>query len=189
MHELDVVQRNAGELLDQRSGVGASDLEVEPLDHLGCNAVIPLTQVVVDQETTTPKEHVVILAPPAENAFMDNLAVLVAVGHVLGLKDVELGEAIDRRIREQLEHVRPTVTALPQEGPVADIAGVLPGHAFVEPVGVFGQAPAGGEVTLGGLSEILRQHVCFPRLCASDRLAQPSKMMVLRPLGTTRSSR
>ncbi|MNP55784.1 hypothetical protein D3C76_1504530 [compost metagenome] len=116
----------------------------------------------IHEKTTTPEKHVVVCTPTTQYAFVDNLAVLIAVRYMLGLHDVKFGKAINRGIGEQLQDIWPTIASLPKERPIADIAIVLPGHTFIQPVGVLRHTPPRSEVTFWCLSEILRQHFASP---------------------------
>src|SRR5713101_10079292 len=108
-----------------------------------------MPQLVINPEASAAEQHEFVFAEPVEDALMDHLPGVSAVDDMLGLTDVELRKAVDRDVREELQHVRPLEAAFPEEGPVADVARLLPGHTLVHPVRVLGLPPPNRKVPLG----------------------------------------
>src|SRR5438093_2492074 len=99
--------------------------------------------------------------------------------------DGELREAVDRDVRKELQDIGPFEATLPEEGPVADVARLLPGHALVDPVRVLGQPPANGEVPLGrGPHFCDRDGHCGASFCgvSAGMATSPSSPAVVRCL-------
>ena len=90
-----------------------------------------------------------LVAESRENTFMDDFSLDVGVNRVFGLSDVERREAVDGDLLQHLQRVRPGEPVLPQERPAPDIAGLLPRHALVQPVGVLLEPEPAPGIPLG----------------------------------------
>jgi hypothetical protein len=123
-------------------------VQVEPIVLLGGRVIFAAAQFIIDPESSSAEDHEFLFAEPADDAFVDHLAGIVAVDHVLGLPDVKLREAIDRKVRQKSECIGPAQTPLPQPGPVSNIACLLPRHALIDPVGILHLAEADVVVAL-----------------------------------------
>jgi hypothetical protein len=106
-----------------------------------------VTKVVVGPETAAAEEQEFLGIQTAQDAFVNDLAVLVGMDDVHRLTNVEPGETVDGNIGEQLEDIRPSEPAFPQKRPVADVTRLFPRHALIDPVGIFGQAPTHREIS------------------------------------------
>jgi hypothetical protein len=144
---------------------GPWTLKVEQVFMFGLDIVTALPQVVIDPECAATEQQQLVISDPCRNALGNDLAIPVGVDRMLRLVDGEVVEIVHRHIREQLQHIRAAEAPLPQEGPVADIAGVLPRHALVTPIGVFGLSPARGEIALRrSPEEVKLRHSCSPMI-------------------------
>ncbi len=155
MHELDVAHVASGRLLDRAESGRAGDLEHEPVVRLGHGIVAAVAQIIVRPEAAAAEEHIFVVREAAQDAFMDDLAILVGVDEVLGLADREVREAVDRNVGQQSRGIGPVETPLRQERPIADIACLLPGHAFVHPVRIFRLAEADIEISFGRTAQFI----------------------------------
>ena len=151
-HEADVAQAFAGRLLHDEQRVRSLHLQDElaraELRRLG--VVAALAELVVGPGDAGPAgEEVLLLGELHQHAFAHDLAGAVAEDDVLGLSDVELGEAVDRDRGEELQRVATFDPHLCERRPVADVERVLPGHALVDPVGVLPRLEARAELRVG----------------------------------------
>src|SRR5262245_58299886 len=105
MHELYVAQFLVRCLLDAVDRIRPGHLEIEPVVGARGRAIAAVAQLVIGPEAAAPEQHELLASEPAQNAFVDDLAVTVAMDDVFRLPDVELGKTVDGNIREQLERV------------------------------------------------------------------------------------
>jgi len=117
-----------------------------------------MPQLVINPEASAAEQHEFVFAEPVEDALMDHLPGVSAVDDMLGLTDVELRKAVDRDVREELQHVRPLEAAFPVVGarravplPVVNFhhSGGREQSAAADATGRHHAEPSGGRTATG----------------------------------------
>src|SRR5262245_2716576 len=151
-HEADVAQALAGRLFHDEQGVRPLYLEDElAWPHLRrLRIVIAPAELVVRPGHARPTgKEKILLGGPHQHAFAHDLARAIAEDDVLGLTDVEPGEAVHGDGGKELERVAALHPQLCKRRPVANEERVLPGHALVDPIGVFPGLEGRAELRVG----------------------------------------
>src|SRR3974390_2821900 len=98
MHELHVAEALACSLFDDVDRVWAGDLKVEPIVGPGRRVIVTVTQLVVCPETSSAEQHELLAVEATDDAFVNDLPVLVAMDDMLRLADGEFSEDVDGKL-------------------------------------------------------------------------------------------